>query len=690
LLAKLAATPDPVQPGKNMDKTTIVVLWGDHGFHLGDHGHWAKHTAMEQASRSPLIIYDPRNPKNSSSNKTRSPVDTMDIYPTLCELAGIPVPEQPWSDTVTSGRPLRGRSLVPILNDPMAKAHQGAVTMFSQSGQYGYAYRTDRFRLIEWIGSNGTVNGRDLYDYAVDPLETRNVADDPAYAAIVYELSRSLRAEANIRGAGRLVGSSPIATGGDAFLPWTTINHLGQSITLNWPGSGGVSYNILASSDLQSGLWGADHANFSGSSKTFSMLGNSRFFRIGFGSNSPPVFTVHTLVKPAALVGNAYSQSLATNAVDADPGDTLFFSKVSGPAWLSVASNGTLTGTPAIGDVGANYFTVQVSDASSNAAAASLQITIYNPPENTAPMFTSSPVVKSAVQDTVFLDTLATNALDPDIGQTLVYTKTSGPSWLTVSSNGKLTGTPGSGDVGTNNFGVQVTDPTEASASGTLKVVVIGAQPAITVATSLNISGSSTYGTNVAFTNITVQAGDIVVVAHANNKNTSANTITLSGLGGNTVASTNSGSSGTTSSAWVFYSSITAPGTYTLILDTSSATKSVTQVTSLFVLRHNNGGTLSVAATDGSVAGASPGVTSLNLDFAMIPAVTGAFGIAAGAMNTSTFSLNPAGWTQVQAAVSKRITWSNPAVSGSSASVPFGATTATDMVLAGIIVKISP
>lgn len=378
LRTKLAATPDPVQAGKTMAETTIVVLWGDHGFHLGDHGRWAKHTAMEQASKCPLIIYDPRVPTAPDANFTNSPANSLDIYPTLCEMAGLPIPEQPLSDTVTTGRPIRGRSLVPVLEDPHDSVHSGAVTQFQINGQYGYAYRTERFRLIEWVASDGTVNGRDLFDYELDPLETRNVADDPRYAAIVYQLSRSLRAETTIHGAERLDGSSPIATGGDGYLPFVSIGREGTDILLEWPGCGGVSYDILASETLVPGTWEADFEGLSGSSAVFVPVSPRRFFHVGFGSNTPPVFTTDPVLLADAAMDVSYSGSLAAHVLDPDAGDGLSFVKIDGPGWLSIASDGTLSGTPAAADLGAAWFTVEASDSAGAFGRAKLQISVVD------------------------------------------------------------------------------------------------------------------------------------------------------------------------------------------------------------------------------------------------------------------------------------------------------------------------
>lgn len=373
---KLAATPDPVQAGKMLSETTIVVLWGDHGFHLGDHGRWAKHTAMEQGTRCPLIIFDPRNPTGPGSNSTISPANTIDIYPTLCELANLPVPEQPLSDTVTTGRPLRGRSLVPVIEDPAASVHFGAISQFNTGGQYGFSYRTERFRYIEWVASNGNVNGRDLYDYQVDPLETRNVAGDPAYEAIVYQLSRAMRAETTTNGTVRLNAATAIATGADAFLPDVSIAPLGGgNLRLEWPWSGGVSYDVLGSPDLTSGSWVADVESNSAGSVELPMTAPRRFYQIGFGANTPPVFTSDPVAWGEVAKDVAITGTLASVGIDVD---MLTFTKVDGPAWLTVGSDGTLGGTPTVSEMGANWFTVEATDPDGATARAKLEITVVD------------------------------------------------------------------------------------------------------------------------------------------------------------------------------------------------------------------------------------------------------------------------------------------------------------------------
>ncbi|SHJ99102.1 Arylsulfatase A [Rubritalea squalenifaciens DSM 18772] len=377
LMDDLEATDDPLQPGKKLSETTVVVLWGDHGFHLGDHGKWAKHTNMERSTSCPLIIYDPRI--HTTGSKTKSPVSTLDIYPTLCELAELPIPSQPISDTVTTGRPLAGRSLVPVLKDPEVSVNQGAITVFKTNGSHGYAYRTKRFRYVEWVNGSNQVIERDLYDYEADPLETTNVADDPDYAAIVYQLSRSMRVEVSSVDAERLTNSSSIATGGDADMPFVTIEQLvGDDLGLKWPGAFGVSYRLFSSVN-PSGDWSeySTATDEIGINSVEVTGGNgSEFFKVSFGENVPPAWSEDPLVKTDAAVGAAYTGSLASDVFDPIAGGTFTFSKISGPDWLLVGSDGSLSGTPSASDEGAAYFMVRVVDEFGAAATATLQVTV--------------------------------------------------------------------------------------------------------------------------------------------------------------------------------------------------------------------------------------------------------------------------------------------------------------------------
>lgn len=151
-----------------LDKNTIVVLWGDHGFHLGELGIWTKHVNYELANRIPLLMVAPGVTRPGSS--TRQLAETVDIYPTLVELAGLPVP--------VASQPMDGISLVPVLKDPTATVRDHAYHCFGRGGRIGRAIRTKDYRLVEWkrIGAPADTADFELYDYAKGPVERKNLA----------------------------------------------------------------------------------------------------------------------------------------------------------------------------------------------------------------------------------------------------------------------------------------------------------------------------------------------------------------------------------------------------------------------------------------------------------------------------------------------------------------------------------
>ncbi len=154
-----------------LEQNTIVVVWGDHGWHLGDHGMWCKHTNYEQAARIPLLIRAPGVTR--AGGVSSGLVETVDIYPSLCELAGLTPPTG-----------LDGQSFVPALRDPSRARTKGAVFhVFPRSPRgmgeiLGRALRTERYRLVEWKkpGAAPETAICELYDYVRDPDETRNLA----------------------------------------------------------------------------------------------------------------------------------------------------------------------------------------------------------------------------------------------------------------------------------------------------------------------------------------------------------------------------------------------------------------------------------------------------------------------------------------------------------------------------------
>jgi arylsulfatase A-like enzyme len=170
-------------------ENTIVVLWGDHGWHLGDHGLWSKHTVLEQATRSPLIFRWPQSPNASRSFTT--PVEFLDVFPTLVEMAGIDPPPG-----------LDGRSLVPLFVGspafpPLPARSQFQRTVGNNEPCMGYSIRTDRYRWTEWRKTNfaandysGPVVATELYDYQNDPLETKNLAGSGKLREVEDELKK--------------------------------------------------------------------------------------------------------------------------------------------------------------------------------------------------------------------------------------------------------------------------------------------------------------------------------------------------------------------------------------------------------------------------------------------------------------------------------------------------------------------
>ena len=156
---------------------TVVVLFSDHGYHLGDHeGLWAKFTVFELAARVPLIIAAPGHGKGKTSTRI---VELIDLYPTLAELANLKAPPR-----------LDGKSLVPLLKQADAPWNRPAYISVHHEGVEGKSVRTDRWRYTEWDQGN---KGVELYDHDRDPTEYDSLATDPAYAATIAELKKVLR-----------------------------------------------------------------------------------------------------------------------------------------------------------------------------------------------------------------------------------------------------------------------------------------------------------------------------------------------------------------------------------------------------------------------------------------------------------------------------------------------------------------
>jgi iduronate 2-sulfatase len=163
---------------EGLAEKTIVVLWGDHGWHLGDHGMWCKHTNYEQAARIPLIIAAP----GVKSGVSAGFIETVDLFPTLCEMASVAAPTG-----------LDGKSFAANLRDVSAPARDHITHVYPRSGRLGRAVRDARYRMVEWKKHGAPAEEAivELYDYETDPLETANIAaQNPA----VLEKMRALLA----------------------------------------------------------------------------------------------------------------------------------------------------------------------------------------------------------------------------------------------------------------------------------------------------------------------------------------------------------------------------------------------------------------------------------------------------------------------------------------------------------------
>ncbi len=176
---------------------TIIALWGDHGWHLGDHGMWCKHTNYEHAARIPLIVA--AGGQGQSGVRCQALVETVDIYPTLCELAGLKVPAG-----------LEGASFAAAVRDATATTKPCVYHVYPRSSKdqgaiLGRAVRTERYRLVEWkkIGAASDTAQLELYDYETDPDETKNLAaqQPQVVAQLRALLERQPEAKPQIRAA---------------------------------------------------------------------------------------------------------------------------------------------------------------------------------------------------------------------------------------------------------------------------------------------------------------------------------------------------------------------------------------------------------------------------------------------------------------------------------------------------------
>lgn len=166
---------------------TVIVLWGDNGYTLGEHGLWGKETNFELATRCPLIVRAPRQGRQDV--RIDALTESVDIYPTLCALCGVEAPDE-----------LEGDSLVPLLNDPTSEGKRAAFSQYRKRMNMGRSVRTRSHRYTEWTDPQGRVFTQELYAYDGSGYEQRNLAapdapgSDGAHDGVLEDMKRVLHA----------------------------------------------------------------------------------------------------------------------------------------------------------------------------------------------------------------------------------------------------------------------------------------------------------------------------------------------------------------------------------------------------------------------------------------------------------------------------------------------------------------
>lgn len=158
---------------------TVIMFWGDHGWKLGEHNSWCKHTNFEIDTRAPLLARTPS--MKAGGETTEALVEFVDMYPTLCELCGLDIPDH-----------CEGSSFAPLLDTPNLPWKDAVFSQYPRGSVMGYAMRTDRYRYVEWKErDSGQIRARELYDHAHDAQENANIVarTDPA---LLEELSDQL------------------------------------------------------------------------------------------------------------------------------------------------------------------------------------------------------------------------------------------------------------------------------------------------------------------------------------------------------------------------------------------------------------------------------------------------------------------------------------------------------------------
>ncbi len=307
----------------------------------------------------------------------------------------------------------------------------------------------------------GVANTNDAPAFAANPLPGGDATEDAAYSGTLAGTASDMDAGATLNYA-KINGPSWLSIAPNGEISGTPTNsHVGPN-----------SFTVIVSDGIAPAVEATLNITVT-------------------NTNDAPTFAASPILGGDATEDAIYTGTLAGSASDVDTDANLTYAKVSGPAWLSVAADGSMTGTPANGDVGTNSFTVSVSDGIAPAVQGTLAITVIN--TNDAPVFTSSPILGGdATEDSVYTGSLAGAASDDDTDANLTYAKVSGPTWLSVAADGSMTGTPANDDVGANSFTVSVSDGIAPVVEATLNITVINTNDAPTFASSPIIGGDAT------------------------------------------------------------------------------------------------------------------------------------------------------------------------------------------------------
>ncbi len=159
---------------------TVVALWGDHGYHLGDHNYWTKGNNCEFDTRIPLIFRVPG--RKTAGQKTDALVEAVDIFPTFLEVCGFPIPDY-----------MEGTSFMPLVENPQQQWKKAVFSQYPRGPRgapwykEGYTMRTHDYRYTEWRNNNGKVLAKEFYDYSTDPLEAKNLIEEKKYKNLIRE-----------------------------------------------------------------------------------------------------------------------------------------------------------------------------------------------------------------------------------------------------------------------------------------------------------------------------------------------------------------------------------------------------------------------------------------------------------------------------------------------------------------------